>query len=471
MRNKEMDHNRGQLLLLDSICMILSFFLATWIRYGINPGGWFKDVYGMAFVVVLLSYICIFFLTDTGYGIFKRGFLDEFGRVFQNNILLAFFITAILFLYQRGLVYSRTFFVCFFFCNVCIDYLVRQYYKILLLAYFKKSGLSTKVMIITTLEQANGIVEQIKRDSLWNCQITGIVILDEELVGRSIGSVKVVAGKRDLYDVVVKEVVDEIFISLPYDHNETGIDEMILAFENMGIIVNLSIAAFQLDIKEKTVKDFGGYHVLTFATKVFDKGSMAFKRAVDIAGAMVGLTFTLLFSVILTPVVLIESPGPLIFSQIRIGKNGRRFKIYKFRSMYQDAEKHKKDLMNQNEMGGLMFKITDDPRITKVGRFLRKTSLDEFPQFFNVLKGDMSLVGTRPPTEDEFLQYEGRHKRRLALKPGITGLWQVNGRGETKDFEDVVKMDLDYIDHWSIGLDFKILVKTIFVVIFGVGAK
>ena len=138
--------------------------------------------------------------------------------------------------------------------------------------------------------------------------------------------------------------------------------------------------------------------------------------------------------------------------------------MYKFRSMYRDAEERKKALMEQNEMKGLMFKMTDDPRITKVGRFIRATSIDELPQFFNVLKGDMSLVGTRPPTVDEFMQYAGYHKRRLSIKPGITGLWQVSGRSNIEDFEDVVKLDLEYIDNWSLALDIKILFKTVLVV-------
>jgi lipopolysaccharide/colanic/teichoic acid biosynthesis glycosyltransferase len=139
--------------------------------------------------------------------------------------------------------------------------------------------------------------------------------------------------------------------------------------------------------------------------------------------------------------------------------------------MYDDAEARKKELLEKNEMKGLMFKMEHDPRVTKVGEFIRKTSIDELPQFFNVLKGDMSLVGTRPPTEDEFLQYEGRHKRRLSLKPGITGLWQVSGRSDISNFEDVVRLDLEYIDNWSLLLDIKLLLKT-FVVVFGrVGAK
>jgi exopolysaccharide biosynthesis polyprenyl glycosylphosphotransferase len=214
-----------------------------------------------------------------------------------------------------------------------------------------------------------------------------------------------------------------------------------------------------------------GYHVLTFSSKLFNTSQLHIKRLFDITGGLVGCFLTLFIGLFVATAILIESPGPIFFSQIRVGKNGRRFRIYKFRSMYLDAEERKLELLAQNEMDGFMFKIKEDPRITKVGKFLRKTSLDEFPQFFNILKGDMSLVGTRPPTEDEFLQYEGRHKRRLALKSGLTGLWQVSGRSNITSFEEVVKMDLDYIDNWSFLLDIKILLKTIWVVLFNRGSR
>ena len=167
--------------------------------------------------------------------------------------------------------------------------------------------------------------------------------------------------------------------------------------------------------------------------------------------------FLILATILLFLPLKLESRGPLFFKQKRVGKNGRYFTIYKFRSMYIDAEERKKELMAQNEMKGAMFKMKNDPRITKVGRFIRATSIDELPQFWNVLKGDMSLVGTRPPTIEEFQEYSPYHKRRLALKPGLSGLWQVSGRSDISDFEDVVKLDLQYIDNWSLALDVKII--------------
>ena len=191
----------------------------------------------------------------------------------------------------------------------------------------------------------------------------------------------------------------------------------------------------------------------------------------DLVGALVGCVFLGILTVIVGPMIKLESPGPIFFAQKRVGRNGRIFKMYKFRSMYADAEERKKELMAQNEMNGLMFKMENDPRITKTGAFLRKTSLDEFPQFINILKGDMSLVGTRPPTLDEFAQYSPYHKKRLSFRPGLTGMWQVSGRSDITDFEEIVKLDVEYIDNWSFWLDIKILLKTFLEVFTQKGAR
>ena len=202
------------------------------------------------------------------------------------------------------------------------------------------------------------------------------------------------------------------------------------------------------------------------------------KRAIDIAGGLFGCLLTLLITLFVGPAIYLKSPGPIFFAQERVGKNGKKFKMYKFRSMYMDAEARKAELMKENKLGdGKMFKMDFDPRVignkvlpdgthkTGVGDFIRRTSLDEFPQFFNVLKGDMSIVGTRPPLISETNLYEPRHKVRLAIKPGITGMWQVSGRSDITDFEEVVRLDKEYIENWDIGLDIKILLKTVLVVL------
>jgi lipopolysaccharide/colanic/teichoic acid biosynthesis glycosyltransferase len=186
------------------------------------------------------------------------------------------------------------------------------------------------------------------------------------------------------------------------------------------------------------------------------------KRLIDIFGAIVGLSITFIFALPIAFATYINDPGPIFYSQIRCGLGGRTFRIWKFRSMVIEAEKLKH--LVKNEVKGHIFKSSDDPRITPVGKFLRKTSLDELPQFWNVLTGEMSLVGTRPPTPDEVVNYEPHHWERLRVKPGMTGEWQVNGRSNIKDFESVVMMDLEYQRKWSINYDFILIFKTIWVV-------
>jgi lipopolysaccharide/colanic/teichoic acid biosynthesis glycosyltransferase len=183
---------------------------------------------------------------------------------------------------------------------------------------------------------------------------------------------------------------------------------------------------------------------------------------------MIILAVSIIF---IAPAIKLTSKGPVFFRQTRVGKNGRTFTLYKFRTMYQDAEQRKQELLSKNESNEFMFKMSDDPRITTVGHFLRRTSLDELPQFINILKGDMSLVGTRPPTVDEYQRYNSRHSCRLSMTPGLTGMWQVSGRSDITDFDDVVRLDMEYIDNWSIKKDFKILLQTVGVVFTGKGAR
>ena len=241
----------------------------------------------------------------------------------------------------------------------------------------------------------------------------------------------------------------------------------------MGITIHTMLLPIGSDPENYVAERIGGFMVLTQSVAIVTSRDMVVKRLMDIAGGLVGCFLTCVLFIVFAPAIFIASPGPIFFSQKRVGKNGRIFKIYKFRSMYMDAEKRKAELMAQNKVqDGMMFKMDNDPRIIKgVGHFIRDYSIDEFPQFFNVLKGDMSLVGTRPPTLDEWDKYELHHRRRLAIKPGLTGMWQVSGRSEITDFEEIVKLDTKYIDEWSIGLDIRIILKTVLVVLKKDGAQ
>lgn len=262
--------------------------------------------------------------------------------------------------------------------------------------------------------------------------------------------------------------MDEVFIDIP--ETMEWRKEITDVCMEMGITTRLNIGGIGLESKNAIVETFSDYVVVTSSIRIAEPRQLLIKRIMDIAGGIVGVALTGILTLILGPIIFFQSPGPIFFSQERVGRSGRRFRIYKFRSMYLDAEERKKELMKQNKMQGLMFKMDNDPRITPIGRFIRKTSLDEFPQFFNVLKGDMSLVGTRPPTIDEYEQYEAHHKARLAAKPGLTGMWQVSGRSDIVDFEEVVRLDKKYITEWNIGLDLRILFETVKIVITGKGS-
>ena len=265
--------------------------------------------------------------------------------------------------------------------------------------------------------------------------------------------------------------MDEALFSIPTELALS--DKMIKNFGIMGITIHIKLARVADDSSNQIVEKLEGYTVLSTSINMVSAGQLIFKRTMDICGGLVGMLLTGIIFIFVAPIIYIKSPGPIFFKQVRIGKNGKKFNIYKFRSMYMDAEERKKELMAQNDIkDGMMFKMDNDPRIIKgIGNFIRDYSLDEFPQFWNVLIGDMSLVGTRPPTVDEWEKYEMHHRSRLAFKPGLTGMWQVSGRSNITDFEEVVRLDTEYIKKWSPGLDIMILFKTVAVVLGKVGSK
>ena len=249
------------------------------------------------------------------------------------------------------------------------------------------------------------------------------------------------------------------------------IQEYIDICMDMGVSVRIIMNIFKARNAQSYVSSIGTYPVITYHRVCLNGSSKAIKRVIDIFGSLVGIIVFSPIMLVTAIAIKLDSKGPVIFKQERVGLNGQHFKMYKFRSMCTNAEELKAKLMEHNEVeGGLMFKMKDDPRITKVGKFIRKTSIDELPQFFNVLIGNMSLVGTRPPTMDEVALYSRVQWRRMSIKPGITGMWQVSGRSEIKDFDQIVELDTIYIDKWSIWFDFKIMFMTVLCLIRRKGA-
>ena len=297
----------------------------------------------------------------------------------------------------------------------------------------------------------------------------------------NVNGVPVVANLDSAADYIVREWVDSVYIDASIADKK--VVELMDKCTLMAIPTHYHVKNFRHDEIKRFSEQLGGTTVLTTSISFASPFQLFIKRVFDIFAGIFGSIAALLIIAIVGPIIKAKSPGPILFAQERIGKNGKRFKMYKIRSMYMDAEERKKELMDENRVkDGMMFKLDFDPRIigneilpdgtkkTGIGEFIRKTSLDEFPQFFNVLGGSMSTVGTRPPTIDEYEKYRFHHRARMSVKPGVTGMWQVNGRSEITDFEEVVKLDTSYIVNWSLLLDLKILFKTIKVIFTHKGA-
>ncbi|NPA24881.1 MAG: sugar transferase [Deltaproteobacteria bacterium] len=264
------------------------------------------------------------------------------------------------------------------------------------------------------------------------------------------------------------DIIDDVYFAIPReDNNPTTIDSFLKLTEAAGKTSKIILNINENRLSKCEFSRLENFPLVVLHPVVLDPDQIFIKRMMDIIGALTGLAINLVLFPFIAIAIKLDSPGPIFFSQVRIGQNGRHFRLYKYRSMFKDAEQKKSELQYENEMKGPVFKLSNDPRITRVGRFLRKTSLDEMPQFWNVLIGEMSLVGTRPPTPDEVSRYGLHHYRRLSIKPGITGLWQVSGRNRVSDFDEIVKLDTRYIDQWSLWLDCRILVKTIFILLSG----
>ena len=337
----------------------------------------------------------------------------------------------------------------------------------LCLAYIRRQGYNTRnILIVGNNKKTRNFSELVERHGDWGLRVAGVLELAEESGAGELAGHSVLGQLADLMEVCKKNTIDEVvFCVSRMPLPDADLEDYLRELEEMGITVRM-VLDFYDNPRSRT--ELSMFHeevpMLTFYCKAFDSGQLFLKRCLDILGAIVGLLVSSVLFPLIALAIKADSKGPLFFGQQRVRESGRTFKCWKLRSMYHDAEARKMELMHLNEMNGAIFKIKDDPRITSVGKFIRRTSLDELPQFWNVLCGEMSLVGTRPPTPDEVANYENWHRKRICIKPGITGLWQVSGRNQIQDFDEVVRLDLEYIDRWSLWLDIKILLKTFWVV-------
>lgn len=458
-------------LIVDLCSLMISMGIAYGIRYGIFYG---RFEHGDQIWLLLFSialYGLMFVLMDFSHHFFRRGMFEEFVSVVKSELIFSVVLVLALFMMHRSADLSRLVFGYQIVLNTVIMYVARFVFKQYMVKVYRNSRYSNRLLVVTSSNQAEIVIRNLQEYNEWNRTIAGLVLTDDAQM-ETIAKIQVVAHRDDFLDYVIRNDVDEVFIIDDKMMRTPLMDQWVRELEEMGVIVDVNIDAFDLSVSgKKTLNRVGKYAAVTFARNLFSTRQMIAKRALDIAGSLVGMVILGIATIFVAPAIKLDSPGPVFFGQTRVGKNGRKFTFYKFRSMYQDAEARKKELMASNEVKGLMFKMEDDPRITRVGKFIRKTSIDELPQFFNVLRGDMSLVGTRPPTVDEFEHYEAKHKCRLSMTPGLTGLWQISGRSDIKDFDEVVRLDMQYIDNWSILTDIKILLLTVKVVLTGRGSR
>ena len=462
-------------IILDMICLQMAFVLAYVIRRrGLNIYG--DVLYRNMDIFLGFADLVVIFMAGIMKSVLKRGYYKEFVTTLEQAVGVGALAIAYLFMIQESQSFSRMILITTVIIYLFFNYIIREIWKKYLHKKMKNGG-DRKLLIVTSKEVAEQVVKNMQENNYARYSLAGVVVIDDDLTGKKICDVPVVANADDVSMYVCQKWIDEVLIvvseNVPYP------EEIVDKLTETGVTVHLNLAKITNKTgKRQFVEKVGNYTVLTTSLNYASLGQLMLKRLMDICGGIVGCIATGIICLFVGPAIYIASPGPIFFSQERVGKNGKKFKMYKFRSMYMDAEERKAELMKENKLGdGKMFKMDFDPRVignkvlpdgahkTGVGDFIRRTSLDEFPQFFNVLKGDMSIVGTRPPLISETNLYEPRHKVRLAIKPGITGMWQVSGRSDITDFEEVVRLDKEYIENWNIGLDIKILFKTVMVVI------
>ncbi|HFM8123459.1 TPA: sugar transferase [Enterococcus faecium] len=458
-------------ILLNLFCVQLAFYISYVMRQGDwNP--YVIPIYRHMAIFIELENLTIIFLFEAYKNVLKRGYYKEAVASIKQSFMLLLVCSLYLITMQDGNDYSR---VSLFIMGVVyglLTYIIRILWKGLL-HHRMKNGEDVSLVIVTSQKIAKNVVRNLKEKNYGMYKLSGVIVVDRDMYGTTIGGVPVVANADNAAEYLLQNWVDEVFINV--DESVPYPKELIARCSEMGLAVHMNLTKVSDSTRGKQfIGRVGDYTVITSSINVMTMRQAFIKRTIDILAGIIGCIATGVIFIFVAPVIYIKSPGPIFFAQERIGQNGKTFKMYKFRSMYMDAEERKAELMKENKMSNnLMFKMDFDPRIignkilpdgtkkTGIGQFIRSTSLDEFPQFYNVLMGKMSLVGFRPCLKSEYEKYDFHHRARIAMKPGITGMWQVSGRSDITDFEEVVKLDAEYIRNWSMGLDFRILFRTV----------
>jgi len=478
-------------IVIDFFAIELSYLLSVmWYHFSFGKALYFGNVYRQQSLILFVCLVASFTVGQPYKNILKRDKWQELSATIKHAVNMAIMDIFLMYIMKDATSTSRLTFAVTWIIYILLETSLRLSWKRLIRRRILSHESSRKqIIVLTTRDRVEYIKKYLDVYLLRDFDVCAVFLADfieNQDSGLTIHHAAISGNPDSMVDYAVHNWVDEVILDIP--NNKELSENIEQKFYDMGITTHHTIAIVNspdddLFGNPTYVEKMGNYIVLTHRPREIAPIQITLKRILDIIGGIIGSFFAVIIMIIVGPIIKIKAPGPIIFSQVRVGKNGKTFKMYKIRSMYVDAEEKKAELMMKNKMNGLMFKMDDDPRIIGsekkdrngnpkgIGNFIRKTSLDEFPQFFNVLKGEMSLVGTRPPTVDEWEKYSPQHRKRLSIKPGITGLWQISGRSQITEFDEVVKLDSEYIDTWTVSMDIRIILKTIGKVMMKEGAE
>jgi len=456
----------------DVILFNVSMVIAYWMRYDLQ---WFRDIsyyhtfsayipFALLFTVLML----LTFRMDRVYQRWRgRQWLDQVYRIINATAKSTVVMLAVTFVLQP-LEYSRLLLVEAGIVAVVLLGMSRAFQDAIISRLHAQGIGVQRTIIVGAGEIGRTVMRTVVARPGLGYQIVGFVDDNPEKGNSAIGRFPGLGPVKNLPNLIDERDVDEVIITLPWMYHRK-IMGIVHACQRRNVNAHIVPDLFQMSLSRVDVDDLGGVPLVGVREVGFGQRVRTIKRAVDVVGAALGLTLGAPILGLIAIAIRLDSPGPVIFRQTRVGADGKTFELFKFRSMYQGAEERLDELRDLSEVDGPIFKMKDDPRVTPVGRILRRTSLDELPQLWNVLRGEMSLVGPRPPLPSEVSEYMEWHKKRIEVRPGVTGLWQVSGRSLVS-FDEQCLLDIYYIENWSLWLDFQILLRTVPEVAFGNGA-
>jgi len=459
-------------LFADALIVGLSFMAAMYLRIHIETGflimtGHYRRYLWLIYVVMLFWPLL---LNINGlYPVNRLRTIERAARIIITSSLQGLFIVVgLLFLFKLQMV-SRLI-IAGFSLIVTALLVLKESIVIGHIRHMRKTGADIRnVLVVGTIDSARKVIGIIDKNSYLGLNVAGLLVPREELQNKAIGDYKILGSLEEIEKVLHSSPIDHVIITIDRkDHKE--VDDIVSHSEEEGVEIWLTPNLFNVRIAKLDADDLCGMPIFVLRTTPKFSWQIFIKSFLDRISGLIFSLSSLPLIAVAAIFIKSTSQGPVFFKQERCSVQGRRFILYKLRTMYANAENMQKELEAKNIMKGPVFKLRDDPRITPVGRILRRLSIDEMPQFWNVIKGDMSLIGPRPPIPEEVKRYDGWQRRRLSMKPGITGLWQISGRSDITDFDKLTNLDLQYIDNWSLWFDFKIFFKTIWVVLSMKGA-